>query len=103
MLGGLAIDISAQRCILREVVLRDKPAAAPAAGLPMASAPGDQVVPMDRMRGIIAHHMVESIQTSAHVYIMTECDMTDVVGFRKKHKDAFEELKRRVLPPTATG
>ena len=46
---------------------------------------------MDRMRGIIAEHMVASIQTSAHVYIMTECDMTSIVEFRNRHKESFLE------------
>jgi len=53
--------------------------------------PADEAIAIDRMRGLIAHHMVESIQTSAHVYILTEVDMTDIVAFRKRHKDSFEE------------
>lgn len=70
------------------------PAPTPAAigpiPIPFKTAPGqDQTVPMDRVREIIAHHMVASIQTSAHVYIMTECDMTAIVEFRAKQKDAF--------------
>ena len=69
--------------------LESKPTAAPAPVLP--SAPGDQVVPMDRMRQIIAHHMVESIQTSAHVYILSEADMTGIVEYRRKYKDRFLE------------
>ncbi len=51
----------------------------------------DQVVPMDRMRGLIAQHMVHSIHTSAHVFIMTECDMTGIVEFRERAKGPFEE------------
>ncbi|HEX5135839.1 MAG TPA: dihydrolipoamide acetyltransferase family protein [Planctomycetota bacterium] len=50
----------------------------------------DQVVPMDRIRGLIAQHMVHSIHTSAHVFIMTECDMTGIVGFRERAKEPFE-------------
>ncbi len=64
---------------------RPAPAAAPAPGR------DDRVVPMDRMRGLIAKHMVESIQTSAHVYIMTECDVSAIVAFRERHKEAFAE------------
>ncbi|MEE8104514.1 MAG: dihydrolipoamide acetyltransferase family protein [Planctomycetota bacterium] len=68
------------------------PAAIGPIPVPFKTAPGvDQTVPMDRMREIIAHHMVASIQTSAHVYIMTECDMTEIVEFRAKQKDAFLE------------
>ncbi|MFB3065862.1 MAG: dihydrolipoamide acetyltransferase family protein [Planctomycetota bacterium] len=65
----------------------------PAAATAPAAAPlQDRVEPMDRIRGLIAQHMVHSIHTSAHVYIMTDCDMTQVVELRQKHKDAF--LKR---------
>ncbi len=64
---------------------RAQQAAAPAAGR------DDRVVPMDRMRGLIAKHMVESIQTSAHVYIMTECDVSGIVAFRERQKEAFAE------------
>ena len=65
----------------------------PAAGFAPVSgqAPADQLVPVDRMRGLIAQHMVASIHTSAHVFIMTDCDMTKIVEFRKKHKPVFEE------------
>jgi pyruvate/2-oxoglutarate dehydrogenase complex dihydrolipoamide acyltransferase (E2) component len=51
----------------------------------------DQVIPMDRMRGLIAQHMVHSIHTSAHVFIMTECDMTGIVEFRERAKGPFEQ------------
>ena len=77
--------------------LQNRPAAAPAAAggfapvLLPGQAPADQVVAMDRVRGLIAQHMVASIQTSAHVYIMTDCDMTKIVEFRAAHKDAFLE------------
>jgi 2-oxoglutarate dehydrogenase E2 component (dihydrolipoamide succinyltransferase) len=70
--------------------LQERPKTAPPR--PPSIAPrGDRVLPMDRMRGLIAKHMVESIHTSAHVYIMTEADVTGIVEFRARHKDAFEE------------
>jgi 2-oxoglutarate dehydrogenase E2 component (dihydrolipoamide succinyltransferase) len=73
--------------------LQNRPASAAAVRAPIAfgEVPGDQAIPMDRMRQIIAHHMVESIQTSAHVYIMTEADVSGIVAFRKKFKDKFAE------------
>jgi 2-oxoglutarate dehydrogenase E2 component (dihydrolipoamide succinyltransferase) len=49
----------------------------------------DRVEPMDRMRTLIAQHMVHSIHTSAHVYIMTDCDMTRIVEFRERAKESF--------------
>jgi len=66
-------------------------ARAPMPAVAYGQAPADQQVPMDRMRTLIAQHMVASIQTSAHVYIMTDCDMTKIVRFRAQHKEVFEE------------
>lgn len=48
-----------------------------------------QVVKMDRMRKVIADHMIRSKQTSAHVTTFGEADVTTLVKFRNKHKDAF--------------
>ncbi|MFD0963039.1 dihydrolipoamide acetyltransferase family protein [Pseudofulvibacter geojedonensis] len=53
---------------------------------------GDEVVAMDRMRKLISHHMVASVQTSAHVQSFVECDVTNIWNWRAKVKDAF--LKR---------
>jgi len=70
--------------------LAQRPSAAAAAG-PLAVPGQDTEVPVDRMRSLIAKHMTESIRTSAHVYTMTECDMTGIVAFRERNKDSFEE------------
>ncbi|MHC4408432.1 MAG: dihydrolipoamide acetyltransferase family protein [Planctomycetota bacterium] len=89
-LAGIAGSGAGGRVTKRDLLgwLTTKPAvAAPVLG----TAPGDQVVPMDRMRQIIAHHMVESIQTSAHVYILSEADMTGIVEYRGKFKESFLE------------
>lgn len=51
-----------------------------------------EVVEMDRMRQVIADHMIHSKQTSAHVTSFTEADVTNLVKLREKNKDAF--LKR---------
>jgi len=53
---------------------------------------GDQVVEMDRMRRLIADHMVMSKQVSPHVTSFIDVDVTNVVQWRNKVKDAF--LKR---------
>lgn len=51
-----------------------------------------EIIEMDRMRKMIAHHMVNSVQTSAHVTSFVEADVTKIVNWRNKHKDEF--LKR---------
>lgn len=48
-----------------------------------------QVIKMDRMRKIIAEHMVKSKATSAHVTTFAEADVTNMVMFREKNKDRF--------------
>jgi 2-oxoglutarate dehydrogenase E2 component (dihydrolipoamide succinyltransferase) len=50
---------------------------------------GDEVVPMDRMRKLIAEHMIYSIQTSVHVTNFVEADVTHLVLWREKMKDEF--------------
>ncbi|MDZ7613586.1 MAG: dihydrolipoamide acetyltransferase family protein [Flavobacteriaceae bacterium] len=52
----------------------------------------DEVIEMTRMGKIIAKHMVESKQTSAHVQSFVEVDVTNIVKWRERIKDAF--LKR---------
>jgi len=55
-----------------------------------AEIPGD-LVPMSRMRQLIAKHMIESRRTSAHVHAMFEVDLTRIVNIRNKNKAAFEQ------------
>jgi len=60
----------------------------------------DQVIEMDRVRQLIAGHMVRSVQTSPHVTSFIEVDMTNIVSWREKHKDDF--FKRQGLKLTFT-
>ncbi len=50
-----------------------------------------EVVEMDRMRKLIADHMVRSKATSPHVTSFTECDVTTLVKWREKNKGVFEK------------
>tara|TARA_R110002072_G_scaffold41085_3_gene115799 strand:+ start:36043 stop:37419 length:1377 start_codon:yes stop_codon:yes gene_type:complete len=50
---------------------------------------GDEILEMTRMGKIIAHHMVESIQTSAHVQSFIEVDVTNIWNWRNKMKNEF--------------
>jgi len=49
----------------------------------------DEVIEMTRMGKLIAHHMVESVQTSAHVQSFIEVDVTNIVKWRNSIKDQF--------------
>lgn len=50
-----------------------------------------EIVEMDRMRKLIADHMVRSKATSPHVTSFTECDVTNIVNWREKNKNAFQK------------
>ena len=50
---------------------------------------GDEIIEMDRMRKLIANHMVMSKQTSPHVTSYVEADMTNIVNWRNKIKNDF--------------
>ena len=49
-----------------------------------------EIIEMDRMRKLIAKHMVDSVQTSPHVTSFVEVDVTNMVVWRDKVKDLFE-------------
>lgn len=51
----------------------------------------DEVIEMDRMRKMIADHMVMSKHTSPHVTCFLEVDVTDMVEWRAKNKESFQE------------
>jgi pyruvate dehydrogenase E2 component (dihydrolipoamide acetyltransferase) len=63
---------------------------AKAATLTPAAVPGD-VVPLTKMRKIIAERMIESRRTSAHVHCMFEVDITKIVHLRNKMKAGFAQ------------
>lgn len=81
------------------------PAPSAVAPAPMASAPvaaaapaptvltggQSEIIPMDRMRQLIAEHMVRSKHTSPHVTSVAEVDVTGIVKLREKVKDAFQK------------
>ena len=53
--------------------------------------PSDRSEEMHHMRKLIANHMKESLTTSAHVYVMTEVDMTAIVDFVIKQEKSFND------------
>ncbi|MGI4749877.1 MAG: dihydrolipoamide acetyltransferase family protein [Janthinobacterium lividum] len=77
---------------VQEPKIIDQPTAAPKKipVEPIVSG-GDEIIEMDRMRKMIADHMVISKQTSPHVTSFIETDVTNLVQWREKHKAAFEK------------
>jgi pyruvate dehydrogenase E2 component (dihydrolipoamide acetyltransferase) len=67
-------------------------APAPAAAKPAAPQPQPgELVPMTKMRSIIAQRMVESKRTSPHVHTVFKVDMTRIVKLREKEKSKYEQ------------
>jgi len=64
--------------------------AAPAAPRVASASGGDEIIQMDRMRKLIANHMVMSKKTSPHVTSFVEADVTNMVNWRNKNKAAFQ-------------
>ncbi len=61
-------------------------------GTEVAVLPGDdEIVPLSRMRQLIADHMVQSKRTSPHVTTVFDCDLSAVVKHRYAHADAFAQ------------
>ena len=65
--------------------------AAPAAPAATSLDGAHDIVEMDRMRKMIADHMVRSVQTSPHVTSFVEADVTNLVQWRNANKKAFQE------------
>lgn len=85
-------------------VKEDKPAEkAVATQQPKISAPavslnaGDEVIEMDRMRKLIADHMVMSKHTAPHVTSFVEADVTNMVNWREKTKGPFQKREGEKL------
>jgi 2-oxoglutarate dehydrogenase E2 component (dihydrolipoamide succinyltransferase) len=53
--------------------------------------PGDEIIEMDRMRKLIADHMLMSVHVSPHVTSYVEADVTNIVNWRNKVKKKFLE------------
>lgn len=69
-----------------------------ASSLPVTYAGNVEIVEMDRMRKLIADHMVRSKQTSPHVTSFTEADVTNLVLWRERVKKEFEKGRRLRSP-----
>jgi 2-oxoglutarate dehydrogenase E2 component (dihydrolipoamide succinyltransferase) len=78
-----------------------KSASAPQGQRPAVQlAGGDQLIEMDRMRRLIADHMVMSKQVSPHVTSFIEADMTRIVQWREANKASFEQREGEKLTYT---
>jgi 2-oxoglutarate dehydrogenase E2 component (dihydrolipoamide succinyltransferase) len=81
--------------IQQQATNNQQPVVAKAA--PVSVNGGDEIVEMDRMRKLISGYMVQSVQTSAHVQSFIEVDVTNIVKWRDKVKNAFEKREGEKL------
>ena len=72
------------------------PAIIPSSPSPTPSG-SDEIIEMDRMRKMIAEHMVHSVHTAPHVTSFVEADVTNLVLWRNKHKKEFEKREGEKL------
>ncbi|NJB38056.1 dihydrolipoamide acetyltransferase family protein [Croceivirga sp. JEA036] len=81
-----------------QVLKEPKTTSAPAAkATPVVAKDGDELIPLSRMGKLIAHHMAESVSTSAHVQSFIEVDVTNVVNWRNKVKNEFQKREGEKL------
>jgi len=80
---------SAREEVKSAVVSTVKKEAPKATPTPVVASGEDEIIEMTRMGKLVAHHMVESVQTSAHVQSFIEADVTNIWNWRKKVKDDF--------------
>lgn len=57
----------------------------------------DEIIEMDRMRRLIADHMVMSVKVSPHVTSFAEADVSGIVEWREKNKNRFEKENNQKL------
>ncbi len=65
--------------------------------VPVSVSGEDEIIEMTRMGKLIAHHMVESVQTSAHVQSFVECDVTNIWNWRNKVKNDYQQREGEKL------
>ena len=61
------------------------------ANTPVVASGEDEIIEMTRMGKLISKHMVDSVQTSAHVQSFIEADVTEIWNWRNKHKNSFKK------------
>ena len=90
----------AQLIVAAPPAVKQEAAAAPAPVKPkpaISIGGSDEIIEMDRMRKLIADHMVMSKQTSPHVTSYVEADVTNIVLWREKVKKEFEKKEKTKL------
>ncbi len=91
--------------VKEQIRVESAPLSSPSTGMaesrPAVSISGDvEIIEMDRMRKLIADHMVMSKRTSAHVTSYVEADVTSLVMWRERIKKSFEKRENEKITYT---
>lgn len=70
---------------------RSTPASLPTSAAPTVRSGADEIIEMTRMGKLISKHMINSVQTSAHVQSFIEVDVTKIWNWREKIKAKFQQ------------
>ena len=87
--------------VAKTTVPEPKQTVAPKVAVTPVSVNGeDEIIEMTRMGKLVSKHMVASVQTSAHVQSFIEIDVTNIVKWRGKVKDAYLQREGEKLTYT---
>ncbi len=103
---GTAAPAAAQAAPAASAAPSKPSAPAAAAAAPVSAPTPGELVPMSKMRAIIAQRMVESKHTSAHVHSVFKVDMTRIVRIREREKSKYEQrngVKLTYMPFVASA
>jgi len=89
--GGRIGKDDVLRAVTQMSVQKSAPPQVAAAQAPDLASLPTELVPLTRMRAIIADRMVESVRLSPHVYTVYKVDMTRIARLREQHRTAFEQ------------
>ena len=89
--AGAPTPVAAAAPVSAPAAAPAKPAAPVAPAAPATPALPGELVPMSRMRAIIAQRMVDSKRTNAHVHTVFKIDFTRIVKIREKEKSKYEQ------------
>lgn len=88
------LDFLHNRTGEKPVAVRPAPEVTEKAKAPVSIGAQDEIIEMDRMRRLIADHMVMSKHTAPHVTGFVEADVTNLVLWRTKVKDEFQKREK---------
>ncbi len=94
--GAPLVAPAPQAAPASQATSESKPAA-PAKAEPAIVSGSEEIIEMDRMRKLIAEHMVRSKHTSPHVTSYVEADVTNLVNWRNKVKKEFEKRENEKI------